>query len=38
MWNFHQDWSAGVLYRYTVNKLAREGYEDLVIYRVQYNF
>ncbi|KHA60095.1 hypothetical protein NL53_13440 [Vibrio variabilis] len=38
MWNFHKDWSAGVLYRYTVNKLAREGYEDLVIYRVQYNF
>ncbi|MGY2572804.1 outer membrane protein OmpK [Vibrio sp. C8] len=38
LWNFHKDWSAGVLYRYTVNKLAREGYEDLVIYRLQYNF
>ncbi|KGK12631.1 outer membrane protein OmpK [Vibrio navarrensis] len=38
MWNFQKDWSAGVLYRYTVNKLAREGYEDLVIYRLQYNF
>ncbi|WP_159738091.1 outer membrane protein OmpK [Vibrio atypicus] len=38
MWNFHQNWSTGVLYRFTVNKLGREGYEDLVIYRVQYNF
>ncbi len=38
MWNFHQDWSAGVLYRYTVNKLARKDYQDIVIYRLQYNF
>ncbi|EJB8580276.1 MULTISPECIES: outer membrane protein OmpK [Vibrio] len=38
LWNFHKDWSAGVLYRYTVNKLARKNYEDLVIYRLQYNF
>ncbi|NOI14678.1 outer membrane protein OmpK [Vibrio hepatarius] len=38
LWNFHQDWSAGVLYRYTVNKLARKDYQDLVIYRLQYNF
>jgi hypothetical protein len=38
MWNFHEDFSAGVLYRYTYNKLAREGYQDLVIYRLQYNF
>ncbi|RBW64176.1 hypothetical protein DS893_15490 [Vibrionales bacterium C3R12] len=38
MWNFHENLSAGVLYRYTVNKLARKGYQDLVIYRLQYNF
>ncbi|MGR6860973.1 outer membrane protein OmpK [Aliivibrio salmonicida] len=38
MWNFHQNWSTGVLYRFTVNKLARKGYEDLIIYRLQYNF
>ena len=24
LWNFHQNWSTGVLYRYTVNKLARD--------------
>lgn len=38
MWNFHQNWSTGVLYRFTVNKLGRKGYEDLIIYRLQYNF
>ncbi|MBL4831715.1 MAG: hypothetical protein JKY55_17740 [Aliivibrio sp.] len=38
MWNYDKNWSAGVLYRFTYNKLAREGYEDLVIYRVQHNF
>ncbi|MBF4423401.1 MULTISPECIES: outer membrane protein OmpK [Vibrio] len=38
MWNVTNNWSTGVLYRYTVNKLARRDYQDLVIYRVQYNF
>ncbi|AIW14927.1 outer membrane protein OmpK [Vibrio tubiashii] len=38
MWNVTQNWSTGILYRYTVNKLARKDYQDLVIYRVQYNF
>lgn len=38
MWNFHKNWSTGVLYRFTVNKLARKDYQDLVIYRLQYNF
>ena len=38
MWNLTSDISAGVLYRYTVNKLGREGYQDLLIYRLQYNF
>ena len=38
MLNFHQDWSAGVLYRYTVNKLARKDYQDIVIYRFSYKF
>ena len=38
MWNFHKNWSTGVLYRFTVNKLGRKGYEDLIIYRLQYNF
>ncbi len=38
MWNFHENWSTGVLYRFTVNKLARKDYQDLLIYRVQYTF
>jgi len=38
MWNINQDWSTGVLYRYTVNKLARKDYQDILIYRVQYKF
>ncbi|UGA54173.1 outer membrane protein OmpK [Vibrio sp. VB16] len=38
LWNFHENWSTGVLYRYTVNKLARKDYQDLIIYRLQYNF
>ena len=38
LWNINQNWSTGVLYRYTVNKLARKDYQDLIIYRVQYNF
>ncbi|MEZ8130950.1 outer membrane protein OmpK [Enterovibrio norvegicus] len=38
MWNINQNWSTGVLYRYTVNKLARKDYQDIMIYRVQYNF
>ena len=38
MWNMTKDLSAGVLYRYTVNKLGRKGYQDLLIYRLQYNF
>ncbi|OEE75977.1 outer membrane protein OmpK [Vibrio genomosp. F6] len=38
MWNFHENLSAGVLYRYTVNKLARKDYQDILIYRLQYNF
>ena len=38
MWHVTEDWSTGVLYRYTVNKLARKDYQDLIIYRVQYSF
>ncbi|WCE29080.1 outer membrane protein OmpK [Vibrio sp. SCSIO 43137] len=38
MWNFHENWSTGVLYRYTVNKLGRRDYQDIVIYRLQYAF
>lgn len=38
LWNINQNWSTGVLYRYTVNKLARKDYQDLIIYRLQYNF
>ncbi|WP_194437524.1 outer membrane protein OmpK [Vibrio fluminensis] len=38
MWNVTDHISTGVLYRYTVNKLARKDYQDILIYRVQYNF
>lgn len=38
MWNVTEDWSTGLLYRYTVNKLGRKDYQDILIYRVQYNF
>ncbi|MCG7499499.1 hypothetical protein MHO82_21775 [Vibrio sp. Of7-15] len=38
MWNVTEDWSTGVLYRFTHNKLGRDDYGDLLIYRVQYNF
>ncbi|MDC5856173.1 outer membrane protein OmpK [Vibrio europaeus] len=38
MWNITKNWSTGLLYRFTVNKLARKDYQDLLIYRVQYNF
>ncbi|GAK85280.1 putative exported protein precursor [Vibrio ponticus] len=38
MWNVTDNISTGILYRYTVNKLARKDYQDLLIYRVQYNF
>ncbi|HAS64219.1 MAG TPA: hypothetical protein DCS35_17630 [Vibrio sp.] len=38
MWNVTDHISTGVLYRYTVNKLARRDYQDIIIYRVQYNF
>ena len=38
LWNIDKNWSTGLLYRYTVNKLARRDYQDILIYRIQYNF
>ncbi|MDN3681392.1 outer membrane protein OmpK [Vibrio tapetis subsp. quintayensis] len=38
MWNVTEDWSTGVLYRFTHNKLGIQGYNDLVIYRINYKF
>ncbi|UPQ88509.1 outer membrane protein OmpK [Vibrio sinaloensis] len=38
MWNVTKDWSTGVLYRFTENKLGIKGYGDILIYRVNYKF
>lgn len=37
-WNITKDISATVMYRYYYNKLGNDGYGDILIYRIAYNF
>ncbi|PSW20779.1 hypothetical protein C9I98_08045 [Photobacterium sanctipauli] len=37
-WNINEDFTAMLMYRYFVNKLGADGYGDILIYRLAYNF